>query len=488
MWRSLLLVIGLTCLPSAGGTEEGAPSDELGVIRELGARGEFGEADTRVRALLARVDVPGTPAADVAPVLEAAVGLALRLNHADALPMAERLVELRREVGDPTGVASALAHLGQVHHRRGELDEARSLLEESVRRHEEASSPPPVLATALKMAANLHLDLGLDETAERELERALELDADADPVARAGTYYTLGRLHDGRERYTRARAAYERGVALLGDSDHLLVAYLRNAIAIIRWELDDFAGARGEFERAIAVAGPHLGADHPFVRGCRRNLALVALKVGDFTGAEAALREELDLLRRTPDHDPEGLAKTLQNLADARVALGRLDEATADMEEALRIRRDVFGADHDLTAGTLHRLALVDLEADRVERALERLEAFVAWRRARGPASVLTGEALTDLGRARMRAGDLKGARSALEEAIDVFRSTVGLNNPRVATALERLAEVDLRSGRFTIAVDRALAAERIAQTHTALTVSFLAEREALLLADVRTR
>lgn len=492
---AIAILLMCLALPSAFAAEpsEVAPGDEssraeLDAIAELRNAGDVVNAGARARRLLRSIDAPNVDPRILEDTLELLVGLALRTDQDDALPLAQRLVSLREAAGDPIRLARALSHLGQVHHRRHEFEDARRQLERGLVLHEASSSPDEELATTLKMLANLYVDLGENEVAEATFERVLGLDLVETPVQTAATHYSYGRLLLALTEFDRAKATFQLGLDALEGVDHLLRAYLSNSLATIYWELGDYGPARATFTQSLETAAPALGDQHPFVLSCRNNLALIALRIGDYETAEHTFRDVLETRLQSADRRSPEVASTLANLGETLAALDQVDEATHELTAALEIMEDVRGVEHVETVSILERLAAVELEHGRWQSALPRLERLAEFRRTHSGHHVYTSDALTNLGRALLVAAQPEGARQALDEALEILRATVGDRNPRFALAQEWRAAALLAQGDAPAALESALQAESVAAEHAQLTISYLPEGEALSLAGVRTR
>jgi tetratricopeptide (TPR) repeat protein len=58
----------------------------------------------------------------------------------------------------------------------------------------------------------------------------------------------------------------------------------RNNLGLVLKDLGDLAGARAQFERALAIGETALGPDHPRVAVIRGNLAEVLRELGESEG------------------------------------------------------------------------------------------------------------------------------------------------------------------------------------------------------------
>ena len=88
----------------------------------------------------------------------------------------------------------------------------------------------------------------------------------------AERYDELGRLLRQLGDPAGARAQFERALAIgeaaLGP-DHPQVAVWRNNLGGVLWALGDLEGARVQYERALAISEAALGPEHPTVATLR---------------------------------------------------------------------------------------------------------------------------------------------------------------------------------------------------------------------------
>lgn len=121
---------------------------------------------------------------------------------------------------------------------------------------------------------------------------------------------------------------------------------------------------------------------------------------------------------------------------------GDLGDAERCFRESLRLRRQAAGEDDPIVAISLDHLARLFSEAwfedDIAESFLERAAAIVD--RAPGDRPELTARVLHDLGVLLLRRGEIDGARTVLERAIDARAATVGVDDPTIAPQLRDLA------------------------------------------------
>lgn len=116
----------------------------------------------------------------------------IRRDNATAVPLLERSLEIATHAEDTAVMAECLRHLGIAAHATGNLETARSRLEESTRLRREANLMPAV-------AANM-VGLAYIAAAQGRTEDAMALISEASSIARsAQADRVLGQLDEVRE-------------------------------------------------------------------------------------------------------------------------------------------------------------------------------------------------------------------------------------------------------------------------------------------------
>jgi tetratricopeptide (TPR) repeat protein len=307
---------------------------------------------------------------------------------------------------------------------------------------------PDAMAPYLKRGS-LYRVQGEAEAALRDLRRAAELDPSA-----TRPLEWIADIHLERGRLDLAAEYYQRAIAL---DDRNAGIYYRFALARYR------AGVRAEAVTALE----HALAVDPTSNDARFLLGLCQRDLHDF---EAARRTLEDVVRRTPATvgPREALAEVYGALGEQRRAIDEL-EALSALEPA-RPERLVAVALAQSSAGradqaiaTLGRamerfpdalpvyaalghvwLAQAEASGERVAviKAVEALSQAAVH-----PSS--TSEALSDLGRALLLAGDIPGSERTLRQAVTRL--------PAAPDAFRHLATVTARQGRLQEARDALL-------------------------------
>ncbi len=275
-------------------------------------RGHVAEGRNLVTALLAASDAEKRTA-DRARALHTAGLFAFRHgDFAAAQARYEESLEIAREVGDPSAVASALNQLGNVAWMQGDYPTAQARHEESLQLRKELGDRRGVGAS-LNNLGNLAQRLSDLAAARACLEECLEITREfGDQTGIAITLNNLGNT-----------------VRLQGDAD----------------------GARRMHEECLRIRR-ELG-DPVGIASSLNNLAMALHDLGELAAARALLQEGMGVKQELGDR--QGIAQSLGNQAEIAYDLGDYSEARTLYLDALQIFLDL--GDPWAIAGALEGLA-----------------------------------------------------------------------------------------------------------------------------------
>ncbi|MGW1619567.1 CHAT domain-containing protein [Streptomyces sp. NPDC002172] len=241
--------------------------------------------------------------------------LGVALQHqgrdADAERQFQEVADLAADLDDQPVRASALAHLGQLHHRRGDLAQAAALLQQAALAYRNARHPRGEARTSGDLAPLLHA-LGDPDQAADYSARARRL------------FHDLGdRLNEARSLRLIAAAQAEAG------ADEEALRTLQAAVGMF-----DADGAAPDAAEALHTA------------------ARLHVRRGDTPAARAAAHEALDRARATGAPAPE--LEQLNAVLEAEEALAVL------LTAATKEERDAAVAGHPALCGGLALQMLVN--------------------------------------------------------------------------------------------------------------------------------
>lgn len=276
----------------------------------------------RVLALLA--EVAGDHSAEYAQALEEMTQLYEAQGDYDgAQPLATEALQIRRQLGEPVGIAAADLRLGAMLHRKFDLDEAETLYREALAiLRRQGGEKRELLPRVLHALGTLMMQRG-------NLTRAAELHEEGLVIRRSQvgdehldlieSYYDLGSVQSELGHYEDARKNYEHALAIIqkltpeGNAD---AAFMLNALALDYQQLKEYRLAEQRFREALEVQEKAFEADHPNIGLVSANLGALLFEMKDFAAAEPVLRSALDImLASIPDHP---------KVSRTRMALGQI--------------------------------------------------------------------------------------------------------------------------------------------------------------------
>jgi tetratricopeptide (TPR) repeat protein len=292
-----------------------------------------------------------------------------RLQYADAtryFRRAEKLTDIQR---DPKEWALVQQELADLMLDQGQYQEAEKLLERLLELRVRLFGPenPGTIRTRANLAA-AQLALGNPAEAERQYREVIKITeklfGPEDPATLTSRGGLANALSD-QERYAEAESEHRQVLALrekvLG-AEHRDVLMSRHNLATVLSRENKYAEAEAEFRRVLPLREKVLGPEHPDTLMTRSNLANVLAKEEKFGEAENEYRIVTALEERVlgPRH-PDTLSSDF-NFALCLARAGKLPEALPLARKAVEGAREVLGMDHPSTKR--YQVLLDKLEKD----------------------------------------------------------------------------------------------------------------------------
>ena len=155
--------------------------------------------------------------------------------------------------------------------------------------------------------------------------------------------------------------------------------------------------------------------------------------------AEKVVRLGLTLLARNDVAETADAAICLITLARILESKGQLKQSVQELKQALAIRERLFGPNHLLVADTLNLLGLALYHQGLMADAEQCYGAAVEILRKQAPSMDLAA-ALSNLGNAISAQGRLREGEERTREALSIWESVAGPDDPSVAVGLTNLA------------------------------------------------
>jgi CHAT domain-containing protein/Tfp pilus assembly protein PilF len=349
----------------------------------------------------------------------------LRLYNAgrydEALPLAERAVEIRRDELGPEhlDVAQSLGILAVIYRAKGETAEAEPIQQLVLSIREKSLGPEhPLVAQTLHNLANLYDNRGRSAQAERLYQRALAIGEK-----------TLGPEHPG-------------------------VAISLNSLGIINFDKGDYARAEQFYQRALAIREKMLEPGHPFIGTSLHNLAVLYHGKGDYVKAEQLYRRAMALREKMQGPEHPDFATSLDNLGLLYGNKGDYAKAEPLYRRAMAIREKALGPEHPRVAQSLNNLAILyRVKGDYAKAEQFHQRALAIWEQKLGPAHRNVAESLGDLAYLYCAKGDYTKAELLYQRALAIKEMTRGSDHPHVAQTLNDLSALYAAKGDIAQAV-----------------------------------
>jgi len=307
---------------------------------------------------------------------------ALKLQRAgkygEALPLAERVLEIRERLlgAEHRDVAAAINSLAGVYSGRGEYVKAESLCRRALDIREKAlGKDHPDTAQSTNNLAALYSFQGKFAEAEPFYKRALDIREKAlgkDHPDTAQSLNNVGLVYASQGKYVEAEPLHQRALDIrekaLGK-DHPDTAQSLNNLGLVYDYQGKYEEAEPLYKRSLDIREKALGKDHPSTAISLNNLATLYTQQGKFEEAEPLYRRSLDIREKTLGKNHPSTATGISNLARIYDAQGKYEEAESLYKRAVDIFEKTVGKDHPDTANTIINLGTLYRKQGRYEEA-----------------------------------------------------------------------------------------------------------------------
>jgi tetratricopeptide (TPR) repeat protein len=268
----------------------------------------------------------------------------------------------------------------------------------------------------------------------------------------ASSLNDLGQLYFKRKNYDKAegplRKALDIREKLLGRQDKDTASSLANVGSLLRDRAHkaDLKDARLLLEDALRSRRALLG-DHPHVAVSMNKLALLLRDEGEYEQAKELLQEALKTRLKFVGADHHLVAVSLHNLAQVLQFMGDHETAKELFDQAVETWIQELGGSHaDVASGLKSRAGLRRSMGEYEMAKADCAEAIRIWREHGSEPDRGSADVLVELGRIYLAEGDLKAARSYLDDALEFYRKSQP-DGARAATAESALGECLAKSG-----------------------------------------
>jgi tetratricopeptide (TPR) repeat protein len=195
-----------------------------------------------------------------------------------------------------------------------------------------------------------------------------------------------------------------------------------------------------EFHQQGTVAGLQANDNDPELPKLLCRMALYAQPgIVDAAAAEKLVRHGLTLLSQNNARETADAAVCLTTLARVLESLGKVKQSQQELEHALAIREGALGPNHLLVAETLNLLGLAHYHQGHMSEAERAYGRAVEILRKQAPSADLAA-ALSNLSNSMSAQGRLKEGEERTREALSIWETLGGPDDPSVAVGLTNLA------------------------------------------------
>jgi tetratricopeptide (TPR) repeat protein len=314
---------------------------------------------------------------------------------------------------------------------------------------------PLVEASIRQTIGATYEDLGIHLEAQRQIERALDLQrgllGEADPK----TLETMNLLvdlflHEGK--YTEAEPLAAKVVEtqrrVLGEKHTSTLNSMNNLALLYRYQ-GKYAQAEPLYVRVLELQRAVLGAEHLDTLASLNNLATLYLTEGKYPQAEPLNIKVLELDRRVLGEEHPNTLAAMHNLAELYRREGKYTQAEPLFIKAVEVRSRVLGEEHPDALLSMGNLAVLYAYQGKYKQAQPLLaKVLEARRRVLGQEHPDTLDALNDLGVLYEKEGDYSQAEPLLTKALELKRHVLGEEHPATLLTMNGLAQLYLDQGK----------------------------------------
>jgi CHAT domain-containing protein/Tfp pilus assembly protein PilF len=411
-------------------------------------------------------------------------------KYDDALPLAERALEIRQRVlgTNHRDVAAAISRLAQLYWDKGEYGKAEPLYERALAIWEKSPGPEhPDFAFGLVNFANLYQYKGDYEKAESLYRRALailEKTLGPEHLHLALALNDLASIHFQKGEYEKAEPLYERSIAVyekVSGPEDLALARPINNLAILYVQSDNYVKAEPLFQRAMFIKEKTLRADHRSLGSTILNLAILYMHRGDDLKAEQFYQRALAIWEKSLGPEHIDVTFVLVNLAELYQHNGAYAKAEPLLKRALAIREKVLEPLHPDLAYALNGLGTLYDDEGEYEKAEPLLKRALAIReKVLSEQHLELADSLESLAYFYLHKSDYPMAGQLYQRALAIKEKVLGTENPKVADSCHQLAVLYAARAEFAEAIKFQTRANAIRERNLAVNLVQGSDRQKL--------
>ena len=297
---------------------------------------------------------------------------------------------------------------------------------------------------------------GNSVTARELLDKAsaqIETELGKDPQVQGRLMRIMGETYRGLGLEDQAQKLLERSAAIqtkaVGADNAETLASMAS-LGVVDDDLAHYAESEKILRQALAGQQRVLGPENRVTLDTANYLADTLVDEGKLAEAESFLRNTLALQQKTLGKEDGATLRTMRSLTSVLHAEGQLAEAEKLARETLALEQHALGPDHPGTLYTMNSLAFI-LNDERQYPEAEKIfrETLAADTRVLGPDHANTRAALTNLAISLMYEGRLAEAETIQREELARTRKIAGPEHPQTLNSMGNLAITLAKEGHF---------------------------------------
>ena len=380
--------------------------------------------------------------------------------HYDAKKTLERSVKALRYCKDRKSykkLALALAYLGNVNKEIGNLEQAKTLLEESVTLYKKYDPQNHIeLTRALAYLGDVYKNLGDYERAKGVSEEDIALSkqyARDNPLGLARALEYGGILYRDLEDYERSISSLKESLALFqkySPENYVSISRVLKYLANTYRNLGRYAEAKDLLTQSLAICETYLPENQVSLGRTLVHLATIYKNLGDYTTAKTLLDRSLKIHNKLFGADNIRTAWVVTSLGNLYREMGNYDKARSLIEQSLPLYRKAYGDQNLRTAWVFLQLGYVYEDLQDYPRARDLIKKGLAVHRDHFPEdSRKIAVILFHLGNVHRGLGHNDTARLCLQKSLKVYRKLYGNDHIETGRILRSLAKVSLAEKDF---------------------------------------
>jgi tetratricopeptide (TPR) repeat protein len=315
---------------------------------------------------------------------------------------------------------------------------------------------PRVEASIRYTIGKAYFDLGVYPEAQRQWERAVELQRRAVGPDHPDTLTSMNDLADAyrmQSVYAQAELllseVVEKRRRVLGEENPETLNSM-NELAVLYLDRGKYAQAESLLVKALEVQRRVLGSDHPDTLASLHDLATAYESEGKYGQAEPLELQALETRRRVLGEEHPQTVRSMNELGTVYRLEGKYTQAESIMNEAVEVQRRVLGDEHSDTLTSMNNLGIVysnERKDDQAEALYGRV--LEIRRRVLGNQHANTLNSMNNLAVAYRNEGKLAQAEPLLNEAVEIGRRVLGEEHPSTLRFVDNLGSVYRSEGKY---------------------------------------